>query len=99
MRQGHAEYLVIGSQNAMLPNNDSPHRYATTGLRGGSTATVRRQSIAASSRASCAGVSTMAPSTIGGQTSLPLSSRLAHKPRPVPSYNRVIRYSALLLRK
>lgn len=56
-----------------------------TGCRGEAGANVRRQSIASMSKANCAGVSTMLPSTIGGQTNLPSSSRLANRHSPVPS--------------
>ena len=37
------------------------------------------------SSVSCAGVRTILPSTIGGQTNLPLSRRLANRHSPVPS--------------
>ncbi len=52
-------------------------------VRGG--ATVRRQSMPSSNTASCAAVNCSAPSTIGGQTNLPFSSRLANRHRPEPS--------------
>ena len=55
------------------------------GCCGGGGATVRRQSIASISRENCAGVSVIAPSTIGGQTKRPFSSRLAISHRPLPS--------------
>ena len=43
-----------------------------TGCRGNAGPTVRRQSIDSISSANCAGVSTMLPSTIGGQMTWPL---------------------------
>ena len=47
--------------------------------------TGRRQSIASIRTANCAGVSVIAPSTIGGQTKRPVSSRLASSHSPLPS--------------
>ena len=58
---------------------------ASIGCAGGGGATVRRQSIASTSSENCAGVSVSAPSTIGGQTKRPVSSRLAISHRPLPS--------------
>src|SRR5262249_61712102 len=55
------------------------------GWRGAGGATVRRQSIASISSASCAGVRPTAPSTIGGHTKRPFSSRLANRQSPLPS--------------
>jgi hypothetical protein len=46
---------------------------------------VRRQSIASISSANCADVNVNVPSTIGGQTNLLRSSRLANRHRPLPS--------------
>jgi hypothetical protein len=46
---------------------------------------VRRQSIASISTENCAGVSIIAPSTIGGQTKRPFSRRLAISHKPLPS--------------
>jgi hypothetical protein len=50
--------------------------HTNTGCGVGGGAIVRRQSIASTSTENCAGVSVIAPSTIGGQMNLPLSSRL-----------------------
>jgi len=57
----------------------------STGRIGAGGVTMRRQSIASISTASCAGVSVIAPSTIGGHTNRPLSSRLASSHSPLPS--------------
>ena len=55
-------------------------------LRAGSGgATVLRQSIASISSANCAGVSVIAPSTIGGHTTRPLLQSLRNRHRPLPS--------------
>src|SRR5208282_2171469 len=61
------------------------------GRLGGGGATVRRQSIASTSTENCAGVSVMAPSTIGGQTKRPRSSRLAISHKPLPSQYRPLK--------
>jgi hypothetical protein len=45
----------------------------------------RRQSIASTSIANCAGINLIVPSTIGGQTNLSRSRRLANKHMPLPS--------------
>jgi hypothetical protein len=55
------------------------------GRLGSSDAIVRRQSIASISTANCGGVSIIAPSTIGGHTNRPFSSRLASSHRLLPS--------------
>jgi len=56
---------------------ESLHCHTSIGCAGGGGAIVRRQSIASISSASCAGVSVMAPSTIGGHTKRPFSRRFA----------------------
>ena len=65
------------------PTPGAPYAYV-----GG--ATVRRQSMPSSNRASCAAVYSRAPSTIGGQTNLPFSSRLANRHRPEPSQVKIV---------
>jgi hypothetical protein len=55
------------------------------GRIGNAGAIVRRQSIASISTENCAGVSVIAPSTMGGQTKRPFSSRLAISQSPLPS--------------
>ena len=60
--------------------------------RGGAGgAIVRRQSIASTSNANCAGVNVNVPSTIGGQTNLWRSRRLANRHIPLPSQYRPFR--------
>jgi hypothetical protein len=69
------DHTKSGDDVQGLVDAEEPNQTAT-GRRGGSGATVRRQSIASTKSASCAGVSMMVPSVIGGQTNFPTSSRL-----------------------
>ncbi len=86
VRQGHAKTLLRELSACQVSlSNDIAFCQTATGLRGNSAATVLRQSIASTRSASCAGVNTMPPSTIGGQMNFPLSNRLANMHRPVPS--------------
>src|SRR5262249_51260139 len=95
-----AERFGIGREIGAGQRHDQPYRSHTIGTRidaeslpcqtsigwvGAGGATVRRQSIASLNSANCAGVSVIAPSTIGGQTKRPFSSRLAKRHSPVPS--------------
>jgi len=64
---------------------ESVMRQTSIGCAVGGGAIVRRQSIASTRMENCAGVSVIAPSTIGGQTKRPFSSRLAISHMPVPS--------------
>jgi len=83
--QGHGRIVPRSAAQVQRFLMQSAWDQTATGRRGASGATVRRQSIASSNRPSCAGVSTIPPSTIGGHTNLPASSRLANRHRPVPS--------------
>jgi hypothetical protein len=66
-------------------NRESLPCQTSMGRGGAGGAIVRRQSIASISSANCAGVKVNALSTIGGQTNLLRSSRLANRHRPLPS--------------
>ena len=66
-------------------NTESETCQTSIGRLGGSVVIVRRQSIASTSTAICAGVNVIAPSTTGGHTKRPFSSRLASNHNPVPS--------------
>src|SRR6201987_6055033 len=69
-------------------NRESLTCQTSVGRCGAGGAIVRRQSIASISSANCADVRISVPSTIGGQTNLLRSSRLANRHRPLPSqYN------------
>jgi len=76
---------------ATRTNRESATCQTSMGRGGAGGAIVRRQSIASISSANCAGVNVNVPSTIGGQTNLLRSSRLANRHRPLPSQYRPFR--------
>jgi hypothetical protein len=80
----HVSIYQAQTQPARI-NIESETCQTSIGRRGGSVVIVRRQSIASTSTAICAGVNVIAPSTIGGHTKRPFSSRLASNHNPVPS--------------
>jgi hypothetical protein len=72
--------IALAKNKPRIPALSNQH-----GRGGSGGAIVRRQSIASTSIANCAGVNVIVPSTIGGQTNLARSSRLANKHMPLPS--------------
>src|SRR5215471_1854153 len=80
-------------------NRESLLCQTSIGRGGSGGAIVRRQSIASTSSANCAGVNVIVPSTIGGQTNLWRSRRLANRHRPLPSQYRPFKIVAAFAAK